>query len=195
MFEITRRFVPEVYEFRRILKGRGELKGSGGESLDVADPAGKIPLIGWIISALRQTPLVLEKTHGLDAAFFSRYYRTKVLLHFLLCILCCGCLLPVYWSGANKDLPVDNPLRTVGFQRFGLGNVPAGDPWRFWVTYAIYALSAIVTIVFTLLDYRAFDEARRRFRSSKDPSNYAVIFQDIPEEYASEEKIYDYWNG
>lgn len=193
-YEGFRRCIPEIFELRRVLRERGDEKGLYGEDIGVSDPAGRAPLFGWIRSTLRQTPEVLEKTHGLDAAFFSRYLRSKVLLHLVLCILCCGCLLPVYWTAENKSLPEDDPLHTVGFQRYSLGNVSANDSWRFWVTYVIYVCSIVLTIGFTVLDYKAFDEARRRFRSSKSPSNYAVVFQDIPAEFASEDLICSYWN-
>lgn len=45
----------------------------------------------------------------------------------------------------------------------------------------------------TLLDYQAFDKARRRFRASSSPSNFAVLFQDIPADIATEEKIHAFW--
>jgi Cytosolic domain of 10TM putative phosphate transporter/Late exocytosis, associated with Golgi transport len=214
-----------VFDLRRILRERG-VKGLHGKDIGVAAAPGKTPVFGWIRATLQQSPEVLEKSHGLDAAFFTRYLRSKVVLHSLLALLCCGILIPVYWTAGNKDLPVGDPLRTVGFQKLSMGNISTTDPWRFGFVYAGYVCSAVLTIGFALLDYRAFDEvclpsgcikwrlmferllkililqssfvvlkSRRCFRASRDPCNYAVIFQDIPPDFASEEQIYTYWNN
>jgi calcium permeable stress-gated cation channel len=195
LFEILRRRIPTVFELRRVLRERGENRGYNGEQLGVSDPPSRALFFGWISSTLKQTPQVLEKTHGLDAAFFSRYLRSNLILHVALSIICCGCLLPIYYTAGNKDLPVGNALRTLGIQRFSMGNLPADDSWRFWCTFCIYVCTVVLTVTFTLLDYRAYEAARRRYRASKNPANYAILFQDIPPEVATEGQIFDYWNG
>jgi Late exocytosis, associated with Golgi transport len=146
-----------VFDLRRILRERGE-KGLHGKDIGVAAAPGTTPVFGWIRATLQQSPEVLEKSHGLDAAFFTRYLRSKVVLHSLLSLLCCGILIPVYWTAGNKNLPVGDPLRTVGFQKLSMGNISTADPWRFCFVYAGYVCSAVLTIGFALLDYRAFDE-------------------------------------
>lgn len=195
VFEILRHYVPTVFEFRQALRDRGEKTGHRGENLKVPDPPSKVPLVGWIQSTLQQTPEKLEITHGLDAAFFVRYLRSKVVLHFVLTFLCCVVLIPIYWTAANKDLPETDELRTQGFQVVSLGNIPSDNSWRFYVAFSVYVLSAVLTVIATLLDYKAYDQARRRYRASNDPSNFAVLFQDIPVDMATEEKILAYWDG
>lgn len=137
VFEILRRYVPTVFEFRQALRDRGEKKGHRGESIGVPDPPSKVPIYGWISSTLQQTPEKLEITHGLDAAFFSRYLRSKGLLHLLLTVICCTVLLPVYWTAGNKSLPEDDALRTQGFQVVSMGNIPTDNSWRFYVAFSI----------------------------------------------------------
>lgn len=192
-----RRWIPTVYELRRILVER-EDKASRGyydEPLGTAEGPGRTPVVGWIASTLKMTPAKLEKSHGLDTAFFNRYLRSKVELHFLLTVLSCGVLLPIYYTAANKNLPKGNEFRTLGFEVFSLGNVPSANTWRFWASFLVFVLSVALTLSSVMRDYFAFDEARRRYRLSKNPSNYACLVQDIPREFSSEESIKTYWQG
>lgn len=186
-----------MYELRRILVEREDRNSRGyyEENLGLADDPGRTPIVGWIMSTLRVKPAALEKTHGLDTAFFCRFLRSKVELHFLLTLLSCGALMPVYYTGSNKSLPAENEFRTVGFEKLSLANVPSENTWRFWVSFGVFVLSAALTIAFQMRDYFIFDEARRRYRQSKNPSNYACLMQDIPQEFDTEESIKAYWQG
>ncbi len=196
-FEILRRAVPTVFEYRQALKDRGDddSRGYYGEALGTCSAASRTPFVGWISSTLQQSPESLEKTHGLDAAFFVRFIRSRVLLFAVLSCFSCILLLPVYWTGPHKDLEPTDPLRTNGLQRFTMGNVSSKDPWRFWYAWGVYALSTVVSIGSLIRDYSAYISARKRYRASKNPANFACLVQDIPSDMCSEDSISMYWNG
>jgi Late exocytosis, associated with Golgi transport/Cytosolic domain of 10TM putative phosphate transporter len=194
LFEFLRRMIPAVYEYRRLAKEQGKHKGYYGEDLELSQAQPGLQVLGWIVPTLSLTPETLEQSHGLDVAMMVLFVRTRAILFFGLTILACVVLLPVYATADNKDLAASNELKARGLEIFSLANVPSTDSWRFWICFAVQIASVGMSVAAILVDFRAYDAARRRYRTTRCPSNYSIMVHDIPADQASPEGVYKYWN-
>lgn len=189
---LLRKRVPSVFEARRTLNTRGiELDYFGYRVSYPSSPSYRP--FGWLGPVRR---IDLEKvidSHGLDTALFLRYLRLMIYLFTFLTVTSIM-VLPIYYTGTNKDLGQNDPSRTLGVNKFSLANLSKDDPWRFWFTFAIELVISVATCHFLRNEFMHYSAARRRYRSSKNPANYTILVQDIPEPNFSEEAVRHYWN-
>lgn len=191
-FDILRRKVPEVFEARRTLNTKRLNLDHFGRRVFTPPPPSRRNF-GWVAPVLRLELDTVAVTHGLDAALFLRFLRTMAYLFLVLCIPT-AILLPVYYTGANKNLEPDIDAFVEGIQSFSLSNLDSGDPWRFWI--ALAADYVVLGFVCMLLykEFQVYANHRIRYRAADNPANFAIIVQDIPLESSSEEAVYAYWN-
>lgn len=193
VFDFFRRKVPSVFESRRVLNGaRHPLDYHGKRVYSPPPPSNH--WLGWVRPVLHLELDTVAQTHGLDTALFLRFMRSMMMLFAALSILCCGALMPVYYTGSNRHLPEGDPARTLGVQRLSLSNVSSDDSWRFWYTLVFEFLVASAVCYVLYNDFEVYGAQRRRYRSADNPANFAVLVQDIPLESATEQGVFDYWD-
>lgn len=190
LFDIFRRRFPTIFEARRTLQDRSEPLDYHSNKIYSPAPPSRRPL-GWLRPLLHIDLHSVAETHGLDTALFLRFLRTNAIA-FVLLLLPTLPLLLVFYTGENKNSEAGD-LQTFGIQRFSISNVARDDPWRFWVV--LVADYAVVALVYVLI-YREFcmyAMYRRRYRSSTNPSNYAILVKDIPRGSCTEKIVNNYW--
>lgn len=193
LFDLLRKRVPSVFEARRLLSAnRQNLDYFSNRVYSPSPPSYR--LFGWVGPVLNLELDTIVETHGLDTALYLRYLRSMAVLCFLLC-LPCAALLPVYFTASNKDLPDSDDMKTAGIERFSLANVPSDDPWRYWVTLTVDYVVTILVCVFLWFNLSLYSRDRTRYRSKRNPANYAILVQDIPSPNCSEEAVSEYWQN
>lgn len=194
LFDTFRRKIPSVFEARRVLHLRGVNLGYFGERVSTPPPP-STRKFGWIGPVNGLDLDTIAVTHGLDTALFLRYLRSMAVMFLFLSVSVGVVLLPIYFTGQNKDLPVGDKLRTEGIQRFSMSNLSEDDSWRFWVTLAVDFTVTIFVMFLLYTEFKVYSKYRTRHRGSDIPGNYAIIVQDIPLESCSEDGVYEYWNA
>lgn len=134
----------------------------------------------------------IADTHGLDASLFLRYHRFMFAL-FCALSLPSLLLLPVYFSGSNKDLPTKNKTRTIGINRFSISNIPRDGNWRFWLILFVEYVIVIFVCYHLFINLTLYCRDRRRYRAANHPANYAILVQDIPHDARTEDAVKEYW--
>lgn len=191
LFEVFRRWMPSIFEARRTLHERRDPVDYHKNRI-YSPPSPSYRPFGWIQSVYHLELETISQTHGLDTALFLRYLQVMT---FVFCVLLIPTvpLLPVYYTGANKDSN-SSDLRTIGIQKFSLSNLPLDDPWRFWVTLiADYVCVAFVLIVI-YREFTVYAKYRMRYRASQNPANYAILVEDVPKGNCSESAVRHYWD-
>eukprot|EP00177_Eucheuma_denticulatum_P001673 GFKZ01003009.1.p1 GENE.GFKZ01003009.1~~GFKZ01003009.1.p1 ORF type:complete len:897 (+),score=137.20 GFKZ01003009.1:313-3003(+) len=191
-FEPLRRKVPSIFEARRQLNLAGDPVDYMGNRVATPPPP-SYRFFGWLLPTLRLDLDTIADTHGLDAALFLRFQRFMLILFTCMC-LPTVVLLPLYYTGPNKDLPDSADAQTRGVNKFSISNLDRDEHWRFWLVLFIeYAITLFICYQI-FRQFKDYTRYRRRYRASPHPANYAVIVQDIPWKHCSEEAIHEYWN-
>ncbi|CDF37109.1 unnamed protein product [Chondrus crispus] len=77
---------------------------------------------------------------------------------------------------------------------FALSNVPRTDSWRFWLLLVVEYGIAVFVCFHIIYHFSLYCRDRRRYRAAPNPSNYAILIQDVPLVHCSEKIIHRYWN-
>lgn len=190
VFDPLRRRFPAIFETRRKLhEDRDPVDYLGNRVTTPPAPSHKP--FGWLLPTLRLDLEKLTDTHGLDAALFLRYHRFMFAL-FSILLVPSSILLPVYYTGPNKNLTGDD--RAAGVNIFSIGNVKTSDPWRFWLVLAIEYVIMGFVCYFLFYHFTLYCRDRRRYRSTRHPANYAVLVQDVPQGARNAEAVRNYWD-
>eukprot|EP00177_Eucheuma_denticulatum_P000975 GFKZ01001764.1.p1 GENE.GFKZ01001764.1~~GFKZ01001764.1.p1 ORF type:complete len:800 (-),score=119.57 GFKZ01001764.1:2043-4442(-) len=192
IFDLLRKHVPSVYEARRTLNARYSSPDYFNNRVSYpGSPSYRF--LRWVGPVLRIDLDNLIDSHGLDTALYLRYLRSMTTL-FLILTIPSTALLIVYFTASNKDLPSSDIRRTLGVNKFSIANLDRDDPWRFWFTYAIELLNIAIIAYILSVEFRYYSSVRRRYRSSRNPANYAILVQDIPNTSFSDHAVHHYWN-
>jgi calcium permeable stress-gated cation channel len=183
-FEVLRRSSPEVFDYRRILHSKNVYHGYDGENIKLYDPP-PLQYFGWISSLVRIDFQQLEDNLGLDVLFLVRFFVSKAKLFFVVSLLCNGILIPTFYTGTNKDRAEGDPRRTVGLQRISIVNLDTEATWQYWAVLLVQVLVALCTLFSLYSDYEEFSASRRRYLASSNPSNFAVLVDNISLERSS----------
>ncbi|CAN8070595.1 unnamed protein product [Agarophyton chilense] len=189
-FHILRRRVPSVFEARRALNNTNVRLDYFGNRV-YSPPPPSYALFGWLTPLIHVHLDTLAATHGLDTAFFLRYLRTMAAL-FLLMFVPATVLLPIFKTA--RFLSNSDADGAVGVQMFSLSNVDPNDKWRFWVVLAMDYLVLIFTCSVIFREFKVYTKHRKAYRASANPSNYALLVQDIPHQSCNEHAVFEYWN-
>lgn len=121
---------------------------------------------------------------------YLRFLATQAKVFAILTVFTSLVLYPTYITASNRYRPIGDPLRAVGIEIVSLANVPDKSP-RLWVTLVSEIFVVTTFCWFLYQDIRMFTLYRTQYRSSPtNPSNYAVIVQDIPKRYCSKQHVY-----
>jgi calcium permeable stress-gated cation channel len=187
-FEILRRTCPDVFDFRRVLHSKNVYRGYDGENIKLYEPP-SLRCFGWISNLVRIDFQQLEDTHGLDVLFLVRFLVSKAQLFFVVSLLCSCILIPTFYTGRNKDRAEGDPRRTVGLQIISIVNLDTEASWQFWAVLLVQVLVALCTLFFLYRDYEEFIASRRRYLASRNPSNFAVLVDNIHRDRLSESNL------
>lgn len=191
-FDPLRRRFPSVFETRRKLnENRDPLDYLGNRV--ASPPAPSYKTFGWLLPTLRLDLEKLTDTHGLDAALFLRYHIIMFSM-FSVMLIPSIILIPVYYTGPNKDLPSTHKNVALGINKFSIGNVQIRDPWRFWVVLAVEYAITIFVCYHIYNHFTLYCRDRRRYRAARHPANYAVLVQDVPYGARNAEAVKNYWD-
>lgn len=192
VFDFLRKRVPSVFEARRTLNTNRTKLDYFGYRVSYPGSPSYHPF-GWLGPVARISLERVIDSHGLDTALYLRYLRTMIILFSILTMLSVF-LLPTYYTSTNKDLPKGDVERTVGVNKFSLANLKKDDPWRFWFTFTVELFISIITCYILTHEFEYYSAARKKYRSSKNPANYTILVQDIPQASFSEEAVRHYWD-
>lgn len=191
-FDPLRRRFPSVFETRRKLnQNRDPLDYLGNRV--TTPPAPSYKTFGWLLPTLRLDLEKLTDTHGLDAALFLRYHRIMFSM-FSVMLIPSIILIPVFYTGPNKNLHSKHPNVALGINMFSIGNVEVRDPWRFWVVLAVEYAITIFVCYHISNHFTLYCRDRRRYRAARHPANYAVLVQDVPYGARNAEAVKNYWD-
>eukprot|EP00170_Pyropia_yezoensis_P002575 contig_10826_g2579 len=191
---LLRSKLPTVFQYRKYLQTeRPDVTDYEGNRVQ-ALPSPPSGFLGWLRGAWSvRLDEQLEESHGLDQVMHLRFLRTQLLLFCAVAVLC-AFLLPIYGTGAFKDLPEDDELKTLGIQIVTLSNVESTN-LRLWATLVADAIITGLVFVFMWRDFKVYADSRRRYRASRNnPSNYAIVVMDIEEDHCSEQQVFEYWD-
>lgn len=187
-FCILRKRIPDVYYHRRLLNTWRSYNDYNGRRVGLTHPIPDDSFFGWMKAVLQTPEREVIRKIGLDAAMFLRYIRTCLTIVSILAFFSVLILMPVFGTAGNKRLSPDDSNFVEGLRVVSLANVEARSS-RVWVVTVSEFLIAAVVIFFMRKDYKAYADARREYRNSETPVNYALAVLDIPEEYRNEEAI------
>lgn len=190
LFDVLRYYLPTTYYYREAAAKDPRHRNYDGSPI-LALPRPSHRPLSWVLPTLRYTEAATIHTHGLDVAMYIRFLATQTKIFFVLTIFTAIVLYPTYITASNKDLPEDEPNRAVGIEIASLANVPDKSN-RLWVTLFSEIVIVATVLIFLYRDIVRYTALRRVYRSDalRNPSNYAVIVQDIPEQSRTLPKIY-----
>lgn len=193
IFTCVRPRLPQVYQFRRLLNRYRTYNNFNGARVGFPSKRPEPGILGWLGPALATKEDEIVRRIGLDAAMFLRFIGSQLKSFAIIALVCCVVLWPAYATAGNKDLPVlangdPDPKFVEGLQVLSLSNVPVGDS-RLWATLIVEYVICAVFLFFLQRDYSKYAEYRRTYRTSENPSNYAVAVFDIPSGMNTEEAV------
>lgn len=190
VFSILRPRVPDVFEHRALLNLWKSHEDFNGERVKVVTPRPGKGLCGWLKPVLFVTEDEIVSKLGLDAAMFLRYIKSSLIMMTVLTVIAALVIMPAYGTGSEKDNTDCESNCVEGLLVISLANVPPRDP-RLWAATVMEYLVAIVVFYFMARDFKRFAELRRHHVVTENPSNYALVVYDIPEEYQSVKHVRD----
>lgn len=120
---------------------------------------------------------------------YLRFLRTQVYVFGILTVFTAIVLYPTYVTADNRNLAENDPLRPQGIEIASLSNVP-DKSGRLWVTLFSEVVIVATICYFLYADIKVFTKYRRLYRADpSNPSNYAVLLQDIPTQFQKSENI------
>lgn len=192
IFEILRRKLPDIFESRRVLHDKKDpLDYQNNRIFSPASPSYRP--FGWIYPVFHLDIDTLVLTHGLDTALFLRYLRTMAFVFFILLVPTVP-LLPIYFTGTFNVTRNEDQDKILGVLKFSLSNVSLDDGWRMWVTLASDYIIVIFVLFILYREFKVFTKYRIQYRAGDNPSNYAILVEDIPKSSLSESSIHSYWD-
>lgn len=188
-YDVLRYFFPLQYYYREEAAKDPLAADYTGKPLVVLPRPSNRPL-SWIIPTLKYPESLTIVTHGLDVTMYLRFLATQVKVFGILSLYSLFVLIPTYSTASNRYL-LDEKERPVGIEIMSLSNVP-DKSGRLWVTLVSEIVVVAVLCYFLYRDMHRYTEYRRFYRSqNNNPSNFAVIIQDIPRAFRESSKIYD----
>lgn len=190
LFDVLRYFFPKIYFYREIASKLPENNDYDGKPMYAPPRPSNWPF-AWIKPVLWYPEETFIRTHGLDAALFIRFLKINCFMFGFLSIWALVVLLPVYATAGNKDVRLRTGARVVeGVQILSLSNVKDKD-WRLWITLVSELLVVTVITFFIRKEMHNHKTYRLAYRadSSRNPSNYAIMVLDVPQESRTEELI------
>lgn len=148
LFEVLRRWIPDLYYWRNKATAYPEYADANGLPLGTAPKPG----LFWPATVLPYSSSKLLESHGPDTVVFLRFLATQFQIFAVLSIFTMIVLVPTYATASNKNLDVKHPDHTVGVQILSLANVPVKDN-RLWVRtlsnamFVVHALSIHLTML------------------------------------------------
>lgn len=104
-------------------------------------------------------------------------------------------LIPLYATGANKNLSKKNRLRVFGIRIISFANIPKNDTRRMAFVFVADVLISLYILYFLSAEFRYLVRVRREHRISHHPSNYAILVQNIPTHYAKKDQLYQFFES
>lgn len=192
VFSYLRPRVPDVYEHRALLNLWKSHNDFNGERVKIVTPRPGNGFFTWLSPVFSVTEDEIVAKLGLDAAMFLRYLSSSFYMMAVLALLSAVIIMPAYGTGSEKDNTqgVEKENLIQGLLVISLANVPPGDP-RLWATLVMEYITAVVVLFFMARDFKRFADLRRLHVVSENPSNYALVVYDIPEEHLSVKHVRD----
>lgn len=193
LYDLLRHFFPQLHYPREAARQDPSMCSYTGEDFPALERLSSRPL-SWVLSTITYSEKDTIASHGLDVALYVRFLATQIKVFFVLSIFTAVVLYPTYITAGNRFLSPDDPLRSVGIEIASLSNVPDKSS-RLWVTL-ISEIFVVTTILFFLFtDIYHYTIYRRQYRSDPtNPSNYAIIIQDLPMDSRNPHFIRDLFN-
>lgn len=184
VFCILRTRVPDVFQHRRLLNTWKEFDNFNGERVGLTHPQPDDSFFGWIRPIFATDENEMLNKVGLDAVMFIRFIRTCFIICLFLALFGSIILMPTYGT-ANRNPPAQAEESsklgpTEGLRIISLSNVPDKDG-RLWATVVGEFFVAALVIYFMTKDFDHYSRLRRKYLTSENPVNYAVVVFDIPE--------------
>lgn len=182
LFDLLRYLLPGVYYYREAAARDPQWNNYDGTPLFALPRPSHRPL-AWIARTIAYSEADTVRTHGLDVAMYLRFLATQIKVFAVLTLFTAVVLYPTYITAENKDLPEGDPLRAVGIEIASLANVP-DKSHRLWVTLFSEIVVVGVICLFLYRDIHQYAAYRRSYRAegTTNPSNYAIIVLDIPDD-------------
>lgn len=191
IFDILRYFFPKIYYYREEGAKLPENDDYDGVPMYAPPRPSNLPF-GWVKPVLWYDEASLIKTHGLDAALYIRWLRIQAVMFSLLSIYVLFVLIPLYSTSSNveRNIKTNRLERIVGVQKLSLSNVRERDN-RLWGTLISELVIIAAVAYFVRKEMHVHKTYRLAYRadSLRNPSNYAVIVLDVPEEHQTKEAI------
>ena len=190
IFIILRKRMKKIYEPRTLNE-------------DINSPPKNDNYIGWIKSTIMFSDEKLLKSCGGDSLIYVRFLRICLFIILLQAIFGILILGPVNFSGKNKNLPDDNPKKTVGLEIISMSNIPNASNLLWFHTIGIF-VNTIITLRFLITESANYiDFNNNQMRSTKKIENYTTMVSEIPkgENYDDDglrelfQQMYPSWNG
>lgn len=187
VFDVLRRAIPRVYEYRHRLHEIGTRRDSLRQRVFAPPNPSRGPM-GWLGPCLALDVRTLARTHGLDAALLLRALRLHLLLFAAACALVAAPLAALYHTApANRT--------GLGLYRLTAARLAESDLLRQWLAPVFLLVLTALAVALVLHEIGVYAHLMGRYRGSRSPSNYALLACGVPRDIRSHPEATEAWSG
>eukprot|EP00189_Rhodosorus_marinus_P007467 CAMPEP_0184753982 /NCGR_PEP_ID=MMETSP0315-20130426/44382_1 /TAXON_ID=101924 /ORGANISM="Rhodosorus marinus, Strain UTEX LB 2760" /LENGTH=762 /DNA_ID=CAMNT_0027233381 /DNA_START=237 /DNA_END=2525 /DNA_ORIENTATION=+ len=174
LFELLRNSRPHIFQFRKWIQDYEEnfkeFRDENGEFLSYLPNQLPPSWFSWLTTPRKVTDEEIQQFIGYDACLYLISLKNKIIYFSIVAAITCVILLPVYGTAGDKA--------AGGVALLSMSNLETGSS-RFWATFIVDFVLAYLSIIYALLECRAYVKRREQFRAESIAANYAVSVMDL----------------